>query len=408
MRCQTSESRSTGAIMIALALVTAASPAAAQSSQSEAGPTPSATRPVTATLTYSADILADVSGGERPGIMYDGRLGLILEADLGRSIGWSGATAHVSFHAIHGSGTNGDRVGNLLTVSGLEARPALRLFNLWVEQRIGSSGSFRLGQFTAAQEFMISPTANLFVNSTFGWPAAFAADLPSGGPSYPLAAPGARVAFDLPRRSSFLAAIFAGDPAGPGDRDPQVRDRWGLNGFRFAGGAMAIAELQIGLGADSRLKLGGWLHSGSFSKSCGPAAGTCPVRGNAAAYIIADFKIRTASGKAINLFGRATAAPADRNPVSAYLDAGASLQGVLRGRPEDVLGVAAALASLPRSSSAQLKTESVLELSYLVQLPHGASIQPDLQYIWRRSQDGETSPHPRHALVAGLRFQFHL
>lgn len=177
-----------------------------------------------ATLTYNADLLADGAGGDRPGFMYDGRLGLILNGDLDQLMGWQGATAHLSIHAIHGTGISGDRVGNVLTVSALEARPALRLFNLWIEQKLSSRVTFRLGQFTAAQEFAISPTANLFVNSTFGWPASFAVDLPSGGPAYPLAAPGARLSYSPTPDTTLLVAAFAGDPAGPGAGDPQSRE----------------------------------------------------------------------------------------------------------------------------------------------------------------------------------------
>jgi carbohydrate-selective porin OprB len=73
-----------------------------------------------------SDINADVAGGDRRGAAYLGRIGLIGDADLDRLLGWQGATAHISIHAIHGQGLSGHRVGNLLTVSGLEAEPAFR------------------------------------------------------------------------------------------------------------------------------------------------------------------------------------------------------------------------------------------------------------------------------------------
>lgn len=81
--------------------------------------------------------------------------------------------ANMSLHLINGTGLS-TRVGTLLPVSGIEAEPAARLFNLWVEQRFGDGTTLRAGQFTAAQEFAVSPTAAFFVNSTFGWPASFA------------------------------------------------------------------------------------------------------------------------------------------------------------------------------------------------------------------------------------------
>lgn len=103
-----------------------------------------------------------------------------------------------------------------MLVSGVEAPPAMRLFNLWIEQKLGSDANLRVGQITAAQEFLVSQNATLFVNTTFGWPALPAEDLPSGGPAYPEATPGARIAYMPNDHLTVKAAIFDGDPAGPG------------------------------------------------------------------------------------------------------------------------------------------------------------------------------------------------
>src|SRR4051812_4243097 len=207
--------------------------------------------PVQLQLSYGSDAQLLVSGGVRPGSNYVGRLGLIADADLEGLVGWTGAVAHISVHLIHGQGLSAHRIGNLLTVSGLEAEPALRLFNLWVEQKIGPKASLRVGQFTAAQEFAISDSAALFVNSTFGWPASFAVDLPSGGPAYPLGAPGVRLQFAPSDGAAVRIALFAGDPAGRGRGDPQRRDRHGFNGFRLAARPFLIGEVQHQIGSAS-------------------------------------------------------------------------------------------------------------------------------------------------------------
>ena len=56
-----------------------------------------------------------------------------------------------------------DHVG--LTVSDLEALPASRLYELWVEQRLfGDRVSVRVGQLAADQEFLVSDYAALFLN----------------------------------------------------------------------------------------------------------------------------------------------------------------------------------------------------------------------------------------------------
>jgi Carbohydrate-selective porin, OprB family len=69
-------------------------------------------------------------------------------------------------------------------VSGVEAPPAVRLFNLWIEQKFGSDVNLRFGKFTAAQEFLVSENADLFVSATLGWPLLASEDLPNGGPNF--------------------------------------------------------------------------------------------------------------------------------------------------------------------------------------------------------------------------------
>jgi porin len=176
------------------------------------------------TFTYYGDLFANASGGVKRGPGYDGRFGTIIDADLEKLAGWSGAKFHASFHQIHGSEFSAGNLENLMTVSGIEAQPSTRLFNLWIEQKLGSYGNLRVGQFTAAQEFLVSQNANLFVNSTFGWPVLNAQDLPSGGPAYPEATPGVRLAFTPNEQLTVRAAIFNGDPAGPGAGNPVERD----------------------------------------------------------------------------------------------------------------------------------------------------------------------------------------
>src|SRR5258708_18404733 len=131
------------------------------------------------TVSYYGEALGNAAGGAGQGVIYEGRLGLIVDADLDKLIGWSGASFHASAHVIHGLGLSGAYIQNLMTVSSIEAPATTRLFNLWIEQALGTRTTLRVGQFTAAQEFLVSQFANLFVNSTFGWPVITAVDLPS-------------------------------------------------------------------------------------------------------------------------------------------------------------------------------------------------------------------------------------
>lgn len=394
--------------------------------------------PTSWALTYNSDASADIDGGIDRSATYLQRIGLIGDADLDRLVGWRGATAHISIHLINGSGLS-DRVGTLLTVSGLEADPAARLFNLWVEQKLGENLTLRAGQFTAGQEFAVSPTASLFVNSTFGWPASFATNLPSGGPAYPLAAPGLRLSAALVGGLAARVAIFAGDPAGPGSGSAQQRDLHGFNGFGLAGRPFVIGEVtRSSSGADPAwtLTVGGWIHTGSFDDlGADPPRGpySSPVRniplrhrGNGTIYVMTDARLWRSGRRQLRGFVRASVSPADRNPIDLYLDAGLTLSGPVRSRPDDTVGIGVAVARIsPRLRSSIIQNtvppysdlnvpgfEGVIEASWQFKVAARFYLQPNVQIILHPAAallaGGPFEALPSRAIVIGLRTSFRM
>lgn len=356
-------------------------------------------KPVSLSFTYSSDLNADVAGGQSRGVVYLGRASLLLDANLERLIGLHGAKAHASVHQIHGVGLSGRHVGNLSQVSGLEAEPAIRLNQLWIEVTPAASVALRLGKFTAAQEFMSSATASLFVNASFGWPTSFATDLPSGGPSYPLAAPGARIAIRQDKRTAVQVAVFAGDPAGPGSGDPQRRDRHGFNTFGFAGRPFVIGQVtRRGAGDAPALTatVGGWVQ---FGRSAAPGKPGPATRGpDFSAYGLLDMRLwqshvdakRTASA-----FMRLSYSPSNRNIVDLYADGGLALAAPFRGRDGDSIGLAISMARISPDLRSTVRSlmrsgvpaavpppfEAVAEISYQAAVFGPLKLQPNLQYI---------------------------
>src|SRR5579872_4515114 len=150
-------------------------------------------------ITSVDEVLGNPTGGVRRGAIYEGRLdfGFTLKSPAL----WEGASLHANAYQIRGRGlSQNDLHGNILVVSNIEAERTTRLFDLWLNQDdlLGGWLSVRLGQLGVDDEFITSQTASGFINSTFGWPALAAADLPSGGPAYPLAAPGLRLTVTPP------------------------------------------------------------------------------------------------------------------------------------------------------------------------------------------------------------------
>ncbi|MCJ2057611.1 carbohydrate porin [Methylobacterium sp. J-048] len=405
-------------------------------------------------LSFNAitDILGDTSGGTRRTATVLGRLDMQLDADLDRLAGWHGAAFRVEAYQINGAGLSRAAVNDLAVVSELEALPSTRLYELWIEQQVlDGQLAVKLGQVAADTEFLVSQTATLFINSTFGWPTIAGTNLPSGGPAYPFGALAIRAKYLPTPNLSFQVGLFDGDPTGPArawnDPDPQRRDRTGTN-FRLSDPAFLIAEAAYAYNFEERagsgqvldepgtVTLGGWHHFGRFDSLRADDTGrslaspsTSGVarrfRGDDGLYGIIDqtiYREPDDNGQGASAFVRAVTSPGDRNLIDLYLDAGIGYRGLLPGRSNDTAGVAVSYARIsPSARGADRDTilemgiamprrrfEALFEATYQAVLAPGVTVQPNLQYVFH---PGGNVPDPRdelgrrirNATVVGLR-----
>jgi porin len=138
-----------------------------------------------------------------------------IDGDLDKIAGLAGAWFHINAFQIHGVGLSTHNIFNYTTVSSIEARPSTRLFEAWLEQKLlANMASIRFGQLTADSEFFVSNFGTLYIKTNC--PNIAAADLPSGGPQYPLATPGIRLKLCPNDQIAVLAALFNGDLSGAG------------------------------------------------------------------------------------------------------------------------------------------------------------------------------------------------
>jgi porin len=226
------------------------------------------------------DVLGNLSGGNKRGFINQGKLEAQFTADLGKLFGLKDLTFYANGFQINDTGRiRRDYVGGINTIAAIEATPTTRLSELWIEQKfLGGSASFRIGQLAADSEFFFSDLSS-FLYLQSDWPTIAARDLPSGGPAYPLATPGARLKVDYQTNSinsSFLFAIFNGDPAGPCAGEPDTCDPYGLN-FRLQDPPFMIEEAQFRFNRDKKVtglaatyKIGAWEHAGKFQNQANP------------------------------------------------------------------------------------------------------------------------------------------
>ena len=390
-------------------------------------------RGVTYNLIYTNDVLSNLSGGIMRGTIDQGLLEARLTVDLEKLAGWRGLTLYSNAFQIHNTGRFlRDYVGGINTIAAIEGAQTTRLSELWLEQKLlEGSASFRLGQLAADTEFFFSELSTMFLQSD--WPTIAAANLPSGGPAYPLSTPGVRLKFDPAKNLSLLLAVFNGDPAGPGLDDPQIRNHDGIN-FRLRDPAFIIGETQFRYnqgkddsGLAGTLKIGGWTHLGEFDDLryanngfllADPASSAIAFRhrGSFGVYGIIDQQIYRPQGggpdSGVSVFGRASVSPSDRNLVDVYIDGGIVFAGLIPNRPGDRFGAGViytrfsnsirgfdqdqiAFSGLPGSVR---DYEVNLELTYVAQIIPGWTVQPDFQYVWHPS--GEAG---RDAKVVGVR-----
>jgi porin len=78
--------------------------------------------------TYIGDNITNVTGGIKQGAIHFGRLDLGADADLEKFVGWTGAKVHANMFEIYGRGLTRNYVGNIATISEIEALPDTRAY----------------------------------------------------------------------------------------------------------------------------------------------------------------------------------------------------------------------------------------------------------------------------------------
>jgi porin len=373
----------------------------------------------------TSEVLGNVTGGLRRGFEYDGLTQMALQLDTNRAFGWHGGTFNVSALQIHGRNLSADNLATLQTASGIEADRATRLWELWYDQKFLNEDrlDIKIGQQSVDQEFLVSQNALLFVNTMFGWPMVPSADLPGGGPAYPLSALGVRARVRPTDSLAFLVGVYNGSPVPNNNGDPQKVNSSGTS-FPLNGGVLVFAEMQYSypalgsmLYADQKeplarvYKLGFWYDSERFDdlrydntglSLADPASTGIPQqhRGNYSIYAVADQMIwqdPEESDRTVNVFGRAMGTPeVNRNLIDFSLNLGLTFHEPFLHRDADTFGVGMGFAHVssraagldqdtqfftgaftpPRSS------ETFVEVTYQYSVAPWLQLQPDFQYVF--------------------------
>jgi porin len=338
-----------------------------------------------------------------------------------------GGTFNVSALQIHGSNLSANNLGTLQTASGIEADQSTRLWELWYQQQLRRDGRLdvKLGQQSLDQEFMGNQNSQMFVNTMFGWPMAPSADLPGGGPAYPLSALGVRVRARPTDSLTVLAGVFNGSPVSSTSTisDPQLADPSGTS-FPLNGGVLAIGELQYtypsigGIVYSDKpeplartIKLGFVYDSQTFPDLAidenglplaSPASDGVALshQGDYFAYATIDqllYQKKTDPYRTLSAFARVLGDPLGASNLIAFgMNAGVTLHEPIPHRRDDTLGIAMGYTHLGSgaiaSDEAQAEfvnpatpirsSETYLEATYQYAVYPWLQLQPDFQYVF--------------------------
>ena len=389
-------------------------------------------------LTQISDVLGNFNGGVRRGLEYDGLFEPEIDINLDKLMGWAGGKARLAGYVVQGKGLTQTNLQNIMTVTNTEYTPAgAKMGEFWIQQTLFDEFlAIKLGQIEADLNFATVESSAFMVNSTWGWPAIWAQNLPGSGPTYPNAVPGGQLILTANDRWTVQGAVFNGNPTG---KNPNAN----TNGLEFplGNGVLSFAEAIYSLNPEGKgglpgtYKLGGWYNSETFNslstatngQPLAASDGATPqtFKGNYSLYASLDQAIwrdANTDNQGPNVFASIYISPqSDRNQVNWFLQGGLAYTGLIDGRPLDQFGIGFAYMNMSSSYANNVRSqnqyqgtnlpipnfESFIELDYQAVISPWWAVQPFLTYV---INPGARAPQPQNnqlaipnATVLGLR-----
>lgn len=351
---------------------------------------------------YILDALHNLSGGVKRGGKTMGNLSLSANLDTEKAGLWPGGSIHLHLQANHG-GSFSDFVGDLQTVSHIEAPASVGLFEAYYQQRFAEDRlSLLAGLYAVDSEFDTRHSSSLFVHSSPGTGGDLGQLGQNGIGIFPVGALGLRLRYENAGwyvQTAFLEGI-------PGDPDEPHKNtmRWDADE-----GFFSISEVghvwKDEHGELGKIALGGWGYSERYSTHSNPE----PTASNRGGYLSLEKTFIRESDPSQGLAGFLRLGVADGrvNPIENFVGVGIVYTGPFEGRDKDRIGFAYNggfagtdyLRSEPRDSN-----ETNLELTYSFHISDNFSLQPDVQYVINPGFD----PSLDDSFIFGLRAVSHI
>jgi porin len=344
--------------------------------------------------------LADGGPARSETARYAGLTDLSIAVDTADAGWWDGGQLVALLQNARGRSLTEDRVGDLQTISNIDAPKLTQVSEYYLEQRVGTA-RLKVGRQDANADFVVADGAAELVSSSFG----LVPTVPL--PTYPAPALGVAAFVPLGSRVELGAGLW--------DGAAEVGSDAFETAFDGQGGEVAAAQLAVRTGGKTVLpgtyQLGVWHHS-SVALDEDVAGAADPVTDAASGiYLIADQELWRRDGAVLHGFLQGGAGDGEATGIASYVGAGLTFEGFLPARPDDRIGIGFARAavhdvpvevaasSVQAPATSRTLRETVVEAYYAAPLLPWLVVKPDLQLVMDPGGDGDD------ALVLGVRFE---
>ena len=343
---------------------------------------------------YTGGVFSNLRGGGRTGTTYMGVAEIGITGDTEKMGLWRNGTVFVGGLFSHGPGIT-RYVGDYQDPVAFAYETPAKLTEYWYEHRfLRDRLTVKVGQQDTCSTFFYLDSKADFINASFTCPPATCM------PTLPHNQRGIAVSLDLWNDVTFKFGVHDADHNARGHwehgfdelhYDIQVEKQYSLfntlPGFMFIGGWYDTADVEV-------IAPSPYTHKSDYGLCFGI---------DQTVWLKNPCKHTGRGTKAVNVFAQFGTYQKDRSDLRFYYDIGLTHRGLVRSRPDDLIGIACTTVCFsPGYQVAEgmpYGYESAFELFYKFQLTERAMLQPNFQYI--------VHPGGQHAdaTLLGLVFQ---
>ena len=350
-------------------------------------------RGVNMEFTHRSDVISNISGGIKTGTAWLGYTDARVQADLGKLHGWNGLTAYFHFHSILGDKPNANMVGSSMGVDNLETSVNTgQFYQASLEKMLLDNHlSILLGLYPIDSEFYVTDTSGLFIHPSFGMAAELSQAGVNGPAIYPMGALGGRIKYVTADNKAYAQLAvqdgIPGDPKNP--YGTQIK-------LDKSDGIFSIAEFGYtpSLEGVNKTALGVWGYSAHFDDLQDVDAQGNPIkRASVGWYALMErilYAEKQDAAQGLAGFMRMGFANPDIYQFAWSASIGLQYMGLLAGRDLDAAGIAftsSRASAKYRTINNSAAYESMVEVTYCIQMNAWATAQPFVQRIFNPGMD---------------------